>query len=39
MKEDISLETRIIEPCMEFIERKERVKNRTRDYSKYLEEK
>lgn len=34
-----SIEERIIEPCIEFIEKRERAKDRTRDYSKYLAEK
>lgn len=36
---EISLEKRIIEPCLEFIEKKERSKDRTQNYDKYLGQK
>lgn len=34
-----SIETRLIQPCMEFIEKLQRMKDRTKRYDKYLKQK
>lgn len=36
---EISLEKRIIEPCLEFIEKMQRSKDRAQKYDKYIEQK